>query len=122
GGHAAADAIAGRRRPAPRKLARHAWDQPTDADLPCSRRLLPAGGVALGLPVARARDRHDIGTTLLARLLEAWIHRRQHLARSDQPGPDSDNQVVDGGLLEIRADAIETLLGELVAFLVERLV
>src|SRR5260370_32227970 len=72
--------------------------------------------------VARPRNRHDVGAAALARLLEARIDRRQHLAGSDQARADGGDEVVGSRLLEVGAHAVEALLGDLVALLMEDLV
>src|SRR5262249_31364640 len=56
------------------------------------------------------------------RLLQARINRGQHLARADQASADARGQIVGRGLLEVGFHALEALVGELVAFLVEGLV
>ena len=63
--------------------------------------------------VARPRDRHDVGAAALARLLEARIDGRQHLARADQAGADGGHEIVGVRLLEVGAHAVEALVGDL---------
>ena len=62
--------------------------------------------------VARPRDRHDVGAAALARLLEARIDRRQHLARADQARADGGDKIVGARLLEVGAHAVEALVGD----------
>src|SRR5262249_30980679 len=99
-------------------------NQPLDGDL--AGFLLQATGLAARLgrlaAIARTADRHHVGAARLARLLQARIDRGQHLARADQASADARRQIVGRGLLEIGLHALEALVGELVAFLVEGLV
>src|SRR5882757_9181796 len=77
---------------------------------------------AFGGLVARPRDRHHVRAARLACLLQARIDRGQHLARADQARPDIGDQIVGGGLLEVGLHAVQALVGDFVALLVEGLV
>src|SRR5262249_13119318 len=122
GGDDADDAVARQRMAAAREMHRHAGNEPADGDLACTCTLLVAAGAGLGCLVAGARDRHDVGAAGLARLPEPGIDGSQHLARADQAGANGGDQVVAAGLPEGGAHAVERLVSDLVARLVDGLV